>query len=354
MGQDSRDLFPGVRKGWPQAVSAEIFRNYRLVRRLGGGQFGEVYEAIEVTHGWRRAVKLLRSEHAQDPNLRARFLLEGHATGLIEHPGVVRIFEVSDSNQREGTYFIIMEYLDGESLAARLAAGRLPRLAALRLCRQVAIAMAAAHAAGVIHRDLKPANLMIIKELEVPGGERCKVVDFGLAKIPDGKYPEEATRIDTYLVTELDKAVMGTASYMSPEQCQARRHIDGKTDVYALGAILYEALTGRALFAGPLAAVMVSQVYDAPTPLRQHEPHLPARVDDFVLSMLDKRPALRPSMQAVAERLAEFEQAEGTGAADTFLFTRPIGPDAASDRRSAGPIRAGLWSRLLTVLRGAR
>ena len=156
--------------------------NYRVLRKLGEGGMGAVFEAQHVEIGRKAAIKVLHPQFAQNAQVAMRFLNEAKAANLIEHPGVVEVFEFS--RLPDGTTYIVMEYLKGESLAKRLERGPVG-LDALRVARQIASVLAAAHEHGIIHRDLKPDNVIMVKDPEAPGGERAKVLDFGIAKIAE-------------------------------------------------------------------------------------------------------------------------------------------------------------------------
>jgi serine/threonine protein kinase len=161
-------------------VGAKI-GSYRIVRLVGEGGMGKVYEATHEQLGRRAAIKILRTEYARDPHMMARFLNEARAGGLVGHPGIGGVYEVGKLDG--GAPYIVMEYLDGETLANRLARAGSLGSDAFRIGRQVASALAAVHEKGIIHRDLKPDNIMLVPDAEAPGGERAKVLDFGLAKL---------------------------------------------------------------------------------------------------------------------------------------------------------------------------
>src|SRR5262249_17204532 len=271
----------------------------------------------------RAAIKILHAQYSENPEVRARFFNEALATNLVQHPGIVSIFEHGQLDS--GAAYIIMEYLKGESLRARIdtlvrsRAGEgiarpghgvpgpngthptpLDRPAALRLMRQLSSAMAAAHSKRIVHRDLKPENIMIVKDPFTLGGERVKVLDFGIAKVlgPDG------ARLRT-------GGLLGTPAYMAPEAWAGASTVDAKADVYALGIILFEALTAHLPFEDAGNNVMKWQhMHETvlPLSLRAVDPSVPEALDALVGRLLAKRPHDRPAMAEVA---AELEQLVG-------------------------------------------
>lgn len=297
--------------------------NYRVVRKLGAGGMGEVYEGVHEQIGRRAAIKLLHKEVSQNPDLLARFYNEARASNLISHPSIVDVYELGQLP--DGRAYIIMQFLDGESLGDRLLrlGGRLSRDEAVRLGRQIASAMAAAHAKGIIHRDLKPDNVMVVRDPEAVGGERVKIVDFGIAKVL-APLAEPAGQRQTRAGT-----VLGTPAYMSPEQCGGAKGVTEKTDVYALGAMLYEFLIGRPMFSAEgTGEMMAKQIYEQPAPLWEIDPSLPAELVALVHSMLAKAPEARPSMTEVASRLSRL------GAPPTDEHSVVPGGEQAAVRRT--------------------
>lgn len=267
---------------------------YRLVRQLGEGGMGVVYEAVREDIAARAAIKVLRAEYAANPELAGRFFNEARAANLIAHPGIVRVFDYGA--EEGGIAYLAMEYLDGESLWKRL--DRHKRIAlpeALRVGRQIASALAAAHEKQIVHRDLKPDNIFIVPDSEAPGGERIKLLDFGIAKMADEYRGAVRTQLNY---------IMGTPAYMSPEQCRGSKGIGAPVDVYALGVILFEMLTGRA----PFVAIepgdyLAMHMLQPPPRLSDYVPNLPPPLTEMAWKMLAKEPSERPTMAQVADTL---------------------------------------------------
>lgn len=283
-------------------MTLERIGPYRVVRKLGEGGMGAVLEAVQEPIGRRVAVKVLHRKYAQEPQITKRFFTEARAVNLIDHPGIVQI---SDYGQLpDGTAYLVMEYLKGETLSQRTKRGGplgLPEI--VRIARQIAAALAAAHEKNVFHRDLKPDNIMIVPEqdADVPGRERVKLLDFGIAKVvANEELGEKGPKTDTDIV-------MGTPRYMAPEQCRGGSIIDGKADVYSLGVVLYELLAGRPPFSGASGEVLAMHIYEPPPPLRQLVPHVPEELTNLVHRLLAKKREDRPSMpdvQAALEQLS--------------------------------------------------
>lgn len=271
---------------------------YQLVRKLGEGGFGVVYVARDTSLERDVAVKFLRAEHTANPEVVKRFLQEARSVARVAHPGIVTVYEcgtVAGTNTpADGAAFIVMELLSGESLADRLKrTRRLSPVVAMELCRQVASAVHAAHQAGIIHRDLKPDNIFIVADPDL--GERAKVLDFGIAKLAQQDRPLAGAATHAHMV-------FGTPQYMSPEQCRSSTNIDHRSDVYSLGCILYELLTGETVFAGEPFAQMVHHVA-TPAPLvNSTAPGVPESLSQVVATMLAKDPSHRFASMARAAR----------------------------------------------------
>jgi hypothetical protein len=206
---------------------------YRIVRRMGSGATGVIYEAVRIADGLPVAIKLLRAAAAHEAVASDRLRREAEALGLAWHPNVVEV--IDHGRLPDGTAYLVMELLHGESLAARLRTkGRLAPVDLWPIAMQVCDALAAVHAAGVVHRDVKPSNIFLTIDRDVPGSERVKLLDFGIARVE-----WEETRITN------TGGPLGTPGYMSPEQEVGSGEVDGRSDVFALGAVLYESLVGE-------------------------------------------------------------------------------------------------------------
>jgi serine/threonine-protein kinase len=264
---------------------------YRIERLLGEGGMGTVYGAVQPEIGARVAIKVLRRELSRDPRLVKRFTDEARAVNKIRHPNIIDIFAFG--RLADGRHYFVMEYLDGEPLAARLARGPLPVSEARRLLVQACEALEAAHAEQIVHRDLKPENLWIATPRH--GQPYLKILDFGIAKLTEEREAGGTTDLG---------AAMGTPHYMSPEQCRGEA-VDHRTDIYAMGVLLYLMWSRRFPFEGAsYLAVVSQQVTAVPPPPSTHRPIAPA-LERLILRCLEKDPAQRPaSARALGDELA--------------------------------------------------
>lgn len=296
---------------------------YRIVRQLGEGGMGAVYEGVHVAIERRVAIKVLHAEYARNREFAARFFNEARAVNIVRHPGLV---QVSDFGQTEsGLAYLVMEYLSGETLAERLRRlSRLSEAEALHIVQQLASALAAAHAHGIVHRDLKPGNVMIVTEHSGSSGERVKLLDFGIAKLSQANQPGADVRTRTGLP-------MGTPLYMAPEQCRGDSEIDGRTDVYALGIMLYQMVVGHPPFESDSDLALLNMHNSRPPPPLPSE--VSKELASLVEAMLQKAAAARPAMAEVAELTAEQGQLD-RAAVDRLLASRTAeyNPAAAGPR----------------------
>jgi len=268
---------------------------YRLMREIGRGGMGIVYEAVHVEIGRRAAVKVLSPRRADVPRNLQRFLNEARTISRVRHPGLVQIYDYGQTPT--GAPYLLMELLEGATLRQRLARGKgegtRPSIAEVRrVVRQIAAPLAATHDEGIVHHDLKPENVMLVADEEAPDGERVKLLDFGIARFVGSQEAAPSAPGTT----------LGTAAYMSPEQSAGEPDIGTATDVYALGVILYELLTGAPPFDGPSTEVMRKHIHVEPPPL---DPKVPDDLANLVTRMLAKAPTLRPSIRDVVKALVD-------------------------------------------------
>ncbi|MEP7027982.1 MAG: protein kinase [Candidatus Eisenbacteria bacterium] len=305
-------LTPGTRLG-----------PYEILSPLGAGGMGEVYRARDPRLGRDVAIKVLPEAHAADPEHRARFEREARAISKLAHPHICALFDVG---QVAGSEYLVMELLEGETLAQRLERGGLPFDQVVRFGRQIASALAAAHAQGIIHRDLKPANVF----LTVSG---ARLLDFGLARQyePAGDARSAAAEATRPALALTDSGVIsGTAPYMAPEQVEGHA-IDARSDVFAFGAVLFEMATGARAFAGSsAAAVMAAILTHDPPPVSSLVPAVPRAFDRLVRRCLAKDPAERwRSARDLELQLLE--------------ITESVGAVTPSGAASAPTARARAW-----------
>ncbi|MCA8923676.1 MAG: protein kinase [Planctomycetes bacterium] len=311
----------------PAPLRQETLGAYRLQREIGRGAMGVVYEAVQVGLGRRVALKVLPRTQGIVGTARERFRREAEATASLRHPGIVPIYDIGEDR---GVLYFAMELVEGRSLRAALDQdGRLVPQVAAELGRQIAEALACAHAEGIVHRDVKPDNVLL------RGDGRPVLTDFGLAR---RQQDAALTRVGT---------IVGTPLYMSPEQALGEP-FDARTDVYSLGVTLYEALSGRAPFEGSVdtAQVLDRLVKEDPPPLRALRPEIPAALAGVVETALERDPARRySSAGAFAEDLGRFLRGEPT-------LARPLGRVrrlARRLRRYRGPLAIGVLAAVLAL-----
>ena len=289
----------------------QLFGNYRMVRLLGEGGFGEVYLVENPLIHRRAAVKVLHTELARDAELVRRFLNEARAASAIQHPSIIDVLDAGST--ADGAPYILMEFLEGVSLQERLVdRGRLALPQVLDIANQAGSALAAAHSAGIVHRDLKPENLFLVPETRAPGGERVKVLDFGIAKIKHGSSSGGTVQTKTGII-------MGSPAYMSPEQCKDSADVDLRSDVYSFATIIYEMLAARTPHVGATGTEMlVMHLTETPRPVRELAPDVPAQVEVAVMRGLARARDDR------FESIPAFLQAlQGGLASGTVLLSQP-------------------------------
>jgi serine/threonine-protein kinase len=274
----------------------ETIGNYRVIAKLGEGGMGAVFLAEHVVIGRKVAVKVLRPEGAANPELLHRFFLEARSTASLRHPSLIDVFDYGFHTN--DSPYIIMEYIEGESLAVRIQRmGKLPIPMIVDIARQIAAGIGTAHLSGLVHRDLKPGNVLLTGGRNGKIGDTVKILDFGIAKLMS---PDPATGPLTQM-----SAFLGTPMYMAPEQCLGAGNVDHRSDIYALGCMMYEMACGRPPFASPSVRELIAgHLRGTPEPPRQHRRDIPADLAAIILKALAKTPASRQrSMSELADDL---------------------------------------------------
>jgi eukaryotic-like serine/threonine-protein kinase len=264
----------------------DFIAHYRILRRLGKGGMGEVFLAEDTKqHGRKVALKVLPEEVMRSQKRLRRFKQEARAVLALNHPNILTVYEIGESGD---SYYIATEYIEGESLRHYLWREPLPLDEALGIAIQVAMALEAAHAAGIVHRDIKPENIMLRQDRFVRD-RFVKVLDFGLAKLTDRESSSSDPEAVTIPITETHPGlVMGTTGYMSPEQAQGES-IDARSDIFSLGVVLYEMIAGKPPFKGRTDSHTVVSIIDHEhTPLTQHVPDVPRQLERIVAKALAK------------------------------------------------------------------
>jgi eukaryotic-like serine/threonine-protein kinase len=270
---------------------------YRVERQIGAGGMGVVVSAMHLQLGQRVAIKYLPSSWLGDFDAVERFMREAWAAAQIRSPHVVRVTDIA--NLPSGAPYIVMEYLEGEDLAQMLARRESLSIAeATELVLQVCEAIAEAHALGIVHRDLKPSNIFCVRNLE--GQRVAKVLDFGISKLTNDSFGK--------LGLTTTRTSLGSPAYMSPEQMHSAKEVDGRTDIWSLGVILYELLAGRPPFSAPNFAELALQIATQPAlPLAAAGVEVPAGLERSVMRCLEKDRTKRfPDVASLAAALTEF------------------------------------------------
>jgi eukaryotic-like serine/threonine-protein kinase len=291
----------------------ETIGNYKIVSLLGTGGMGEVFLAENAAIETRVAIKVLQPGISRDQDHVQRFFNEARAVSKVNHAGTVKIF---DSGVFRDRAYLVMEFLDGETLGKRIA--RLNRMHGAQvseIARQIAGVLEAVHAAGITHRDLKPDNVYLISDPEMPAGERVKILDFGIAKLTGTLGGASPRTVGT----------MGTPAYMAPEQWNNSSDVDGRADTYSLACVAFEMLCGWPPFpAGSIGEACTHHLHTPPPHLRSVIPAMPEQLDALLDRMLAKSADGRPPIREVAQTFAELRNARFPDVTGTV----PISPTA--------------------------
>ena len=307
----------------------ETISHYRVIEKLGGGGMGVVYKAEDTRLGRFVALKFLPDEVGRQLPVLDRFRREARAASALNHPNICTIYDVGEE---DGRAYLAMEYLEGQTLKHRIDGRPLPIDFVLDLGIQIADALDAAHGKGIVHRDIKPANIFITKTRQV------KLLDFGLAKI-DPRRDLNATAAEETLNLTSPGSALGTVAYMSPEQARGEE-LDGRTDLFSLGATLYETTTGKQAFDGNTSAVIFESILNRnPPPANQLNPDLPPQFERILDRSLEKDRDLR--YQSAAEMRAEMKILKRTLDSQRTAAAQPLRHSAARSlpRRAPASLR---------------
>jgi len=316
-------------------VIGQTIGNFEIVAKIGRGGMGEVYLAQQRSIETKVAIKVLQPEVSKDKDHVRRFFNEARAVSRIKHAGIVKIFDVG-FHEPTGHAYLIMEYLEGETLGDRIA--RIKRMPLAKLAdvgRQIASVLDATHAVGIIHRDLKPDNIFLVPDNELPSGERVKVLDFGIAKLTDTVNGPRTV------------GTMGTPTYMAPEQWGDSAHVDWRADMYSLGCVIYEMAVGVPPFNAQSIPELYAQhlTFAAPS-MREVLPDLPPTLDQMVLRMLAKNPAAR--LDAMRDVIRTFDSFTSS---NPFVTTIPNRGSAQPGDAHSPPLRESANTRDTTLSR---
>src|SRR5207248_135980 len=286
-----------IQNGQADLLVGRTIGHYKLSERISTGGMGEVYLATDITAGRKAALKLLPVRFTSDAERMKRFQHEARAVAALNHPSILTVYEIGEDHSIQ---YIASELIEGETLRERLTRGRMQLSEALDVAIQVASALAAAHQAGIVHRDIKPENIMLRPDGYV------KVLDFGIAKLAEQEVPITIPTDEALLLVETNLgSILGTVRYMSPEQAHGAP-VDKGTDIWSLGVVLYEMVTGHAPFTGDTPGETMSSILEKePQPLTNYLAHAPAELQQIISKTLRKEREER--YQSAHELLEAFQ-----------------------------------------------
>ena len=285
-------------------MSQTIRGQYEVQQEIGSGGMGKVYQAKDLKLNRTVAIKALLAVARGNEERRRRFIIEAQSASALNHPNIITIFDIIEE---DGADYMVMEYLPGKTLIELIPRGGMRFPQVIKFAVQISDGLAAAHSAGIVHRDLKPGNIIISDR------GNAKILDFGLAKLTEAALPEDPDATSDAPLT-IEGSIMGTLSYMSPEQAQGKK-VDARSDIFSLGAVLYEMTTGQRAFPGGSSAMILTSVLrDEPRSLRDLAPEVPEELEQAIWRCLRKDPDERwQTMEELHTNLLSLQQISDSG-----------------------------------------